>query len=105
MNKFNRVLLLLIALVFLTTYNPIEITNFKKKWNFFFKIKHIEIVNNEIIKTVDVIRELDQIIIKNIFFIKKNDINEPLKKIEFLDRIDVKKKYPNTLIIKIYETK
>ena len=102
MNKFNRVLLLLIALVFLTTYNPIEFTKFKKKGNFFFKIKHIEIVNNEIIKTVDVIRELDQIINKNIFFIKKNDINEPLKKIEFIDRIDVKKKYTNTLIIKIY---
>jgi len=105
MNKFYRIFLLLITLIFLTTYNPIEFIKFKKKEKFFFKIKHIEIINNEIIKTEDVIKKLDQIINKNIFFIEKDDINEPLKRIEFLHKIDVKKKYPNTLIIKIYETK
>ena len=104
MNKFYRIFLLLIALIFLTTYNPIEFTNFKKEEKFFFKIKQIEIVNNKIIESRDIFKRLEHLITKNIFFIKKADINEPLKKIEFLDKIEVKKKYPNTIIIKIYET-
>ena len=105
MNKFNKIFLLIITLILLTTYNPIEFINFKKEEKFFFKIKQIEIVNNKIIGSRDIFKRLEHLIGKNIFFIKKTDINEPLKKIEFLDNIQVKKKYPNTLIIKIYETK
>ena len=48
---------------------------------------------------------MSQIIDKNIFFITKKDIEEPLKKVEFLGKIEVKKKYPNTIVIKVYETK
>ena len=32
-------------------------------------------------------------------------VEEPLKKIDFLEKIEVKKRYPNTIVIKIYETK
>ena len=39
------------------------------------------------------------------FFISKEDIIAPLKSINFLKEIEVKKKYPNTIILKIYETK
>ena len=42
---------------------------------------------------------------KRIFFIERNDIERPLKSIDFLEKIEVKKKYPNTIIIKVYETK
>jgi cell division protein FtsQ len=105
MNKFNKIFLLIITLIFLTTYNPIEFINFKKEEKFFFKIKYINITNNKIIESVDISKKLEHIIGKNIFFVKKIDINDPLNKIEFLDRIEVKKKYPNTIIIKVYETK
>ena len=37
-------------------------------------------------------------------FIKRSDIEVPLKNIDFLEKIEVKKKYPNTVIVKIYET-
>jgi cell division septal protein FtsQ len=104
MKKFYRILLLLLSFIFLTTYNPIEFSNYKKK-NFFFRIKNIEVINNKIIKDKDIIDILGDIIDKNIFFIEKKDIEEPLKKIEFLGKIDVKKRYPNTLIVKVYETK
>ena len=46
-----------------------------------------------------------QIYGKNILFIKRNDLDKPLKLIDFLEKIEVKKKYPNTIIIKVYETK
>ena len=68
MKKFYRILLLLLSLIFLTTYNPIEFSNYKKK-NFFFRIKNIEVINNKIIKDKDIIDILGDIIDKNIFFI------------------------------------
>ena len=105
MKRFYRIFLLLLSLIFLTTYNPIEFSNFKKKNFFFFKIKNIKIINNEIINKKYIIDKLSHVINQNIFFIKKKNIEEPLKKVEFLGKIDVQKKYPNTLIIKVYETK
>jgi cell division septal protein FtsQ len=105
MKKFYKIFLLLLTLIFLTTYNPIEFINLKKKNNSFFKIKHLEVKENKIINKEDIINRLSQIIDKNIFFITKKDIEEPLKKIEFLGKIEVKKKYPNTIVIKVYETK
>ena len=92
MNKFNKIFLLIITLILLTTYNPIEFINFKKEEKFFFKIKYIKITNNKIIKASDISKRLEHIVGKNIFFIKKFDINDPLKEIEFLDKIKVKKK-------------
>ena len=37
--------------------------------------------------------------------IKRSDIEQPLKEIDFLEKVEVKKKYPNTVIVKIFETK
>ena len=105
MKKFYKIFLLLLTLIFLTTYNPIQFTNIKKKNNSFFKIKYLEVKDNKIINKEDIISRLSQIIDKNIFFITKKDIEEPLKKVEFLGKIEVKKKYPNTIVIKVYETK
>jgi len=105
MKKFYKIFLLLLSLIFLTTFNPFEFTDLKKKNNFFFKIKYLEVEDNKIINKEDIVNRLSQIIGKNIFFITKKDIEAPLKKIEFLGKIDVKKKYPNTIIIKVYETK
>ena len=39
------------------------------------------------------------------FLIQRKDIEEPLKEINFLEKVEVKKKYPNTIIVKIFETK
>ena len=105
MKKFYRVFLLLAMLIFLTTYSPSEFNVFSKKENLFFKIQNIEIVNNHIINKNEIIEKLAYIYEKNILFIEKNDLELSLKSIDFLEKIEVKKKYPNTIIIKIYETK
>ena len=104
MKKLYRITILLAALTFLTTYSPNEFNGFPKKKNFFFKIQNIKIVNNHLIDENRIIEKLTEIYEKNILFVERNDIERPLKSIEFLKKIEIKKKYPNTIIIKVFET-
>ena len=105
MKKFYKISLLFLSLIFLTTFNPIEFNNFKKKNNYFFKVKYLEVTGNQITNQKDIINKLSQIIDQNIFFVEKKDIEVALKEIDFVGNIDVKKKYPNTIIIRVNETK
>lgn len=105
MKKLNKIFLLFIALLILTTYLPREFNYFPKKNIFFFKIKNIEIIDNKIIKHDKISKKLTNLYGKNIFFVTKNDLKNSLKKIDFLENVEVKKKYPNTIIVKIFETK
>jgi len=105
MKKFYRITLLLIILIFLSTFNPTELNLISKKNDTLFKIKNIEIKNNLLINKSEIKEKLINIYKKNIFFIKKKDIENPIEKINFLEKIEVTKKYPNTIIIKVFETK
>ena len=105
MKKLYRIILLLAAFIFLTTYNPKEFNAFPKKKNLFFKIQNIEIINNHLIRENEIVERLAHIYEKNILFIERNDVERPLKSIDFLEKIEVKKTYPNTITIKVYETK
>ena len=105
MKKLYRIILLLAAFIFLTTYNPNEFNAFPKKKNLFFKIQNIEIINNHLIRKNEIVERLAHIYEKNILFIERNDVERPLKSIDFLEKIEVKKTYPNTITIKVYETK
>jgi cell division septal protein FtsQ len=103
MIKIYKTLISLVILIFLTTYTPKQI-NINKKEDFFFKIKKIEIINNNKINKSNIIKKLDYVYGKNILFIKKSDLEQALNTIKFLEKIEIKKKYPNTIIIKVYET-
>ena len=105
MKKLYKIILLLTILIFLTTYSPNEINFLEKDNNFFFKIQNIEITNNNKINKTDIKNKLNHIYNKNILFISNNDIANPLKTVDYLKKVEVKKKYPNTIVIKIYETK
>ena len=105
MINYYRIILLLIVLVFLTTFNPTKLNFFSKDKNSFFSVKNIQIQNNNIINKEEILEKLDHIYNKNIFFLKKNEIKKPLEFINFLKKIEVKKIYPNTIKIEIYETK
>ena len=105
MKKLYRIILLLVTLIFLTTYTPNQFDVFSKKKNHFFEIQNIEITNNNIISENEITKKLFHIYGKNILFIEGSDLQKPLKSIDFLEKIEVKKKYPNTIIIKVHETK
>ena len=105
MKKLYRIPLLLIAFIFLSTYNPNKFGSTLEEKYTFFEIKNIKIVNNFLIKKNEIKEKLSKIYNKNIFLVKRNDIEKSLKKVNFLEKIEVKKKYPDTIIIKIFETK
>jgi len=105
MKKFYKVILLLTVFIFVSTYNPNKFNFTLKKDNTFFKIQKIVVLNNVLIKKDKILEKLNQIYNNNIFLIKRTDIEETLKEINFLEKIEVKKKYPNTIIVKIFETK
>ena len=69
MNKLYRILLLLIVLIFLSTFNPKEFNLAKKKNNTLFKIENIEIKGNFLINKSKIEEKLSTIRKENIFFI------------------------------------
>ena len=92
MKKLYRIVLLIIVLIFLSSYNPNQFNLILQKNNTFLKIQKIKIVNNFLIKDSEIKEKLDKIYNKNIFLIKRKDIEDPLKEINFLEKIAVKKK-------------
>ena len=105
MKKFYRIFLLLIIFIFLSTYSPNKFDLTLENNSDFFKINKIVILNNLLVKKNNIKEKLGQIYNKNIFLIERKDIEESLKEIDFLKKVEVKKKYPNTIIVKIFETK
>ena len=105
MNKFYKLFLLVIVFIFITTYNSKELSIASKENNSLFKLKFIEIQNNSLVSKIQINKILDHLYEKNIFSINSEDIEKPLEKIDFLEKIEVKKKYPNTILIKVFETK
>ena len=49
MKKFYRIILLIITLIFLTTFNPKELSLIYEESDLLFRIKNIEIENNLLI--------------------------------------------------------
>ena len=105
MKKFYRIFLLITILVFLSTYNSNKFEENIENNNTFFQIKKIIISNNLLINKDHILEKLNKIYDKNIFLIKRRDIEESLQNVNFLKKIEVKKKYPDTITIKIFETK
>jgi len=104
MKKFYRIIILLAVFIFLTTYNPTRFGTQPEKNDNFLKINNIIILNNHIIDDKKIEENLKKIYGKNIIFVNKSDIDKSLTSVEFLDKFEVKKKYPDTIIVKIYET-
>jgi len=104
MKNIYKIIFLLFFLVLLSTYTPKDLPLISKKKYNFFNIKKIEVVNNNLISKNSIIEKLEEINGKNIFSISKGDIEEPLMNIDFLEKIQVSKKYPNRIVIKIFET-
>ena len=61
MINYYRIILLLIVLVFLTTFNPNKLNFFSKDKNSFFSVKNIQIQNNNIINKEEILEKLDHI--------------------------------------------
>ena len=91
MNKLYKAILLLIVLIFLTTFNPNKFNKVLDDKNNFFEIKNIIILNNSKIKKVEIKDRLSEIYNESIFLVKRSDLEKPLEEIKFLEKIQVKK--------------
>ena len=105
MKKFYRIAVLFILFILINTINHKDQEIKSDKENIFFSIKEIKIKNNILVDQEIIIKKLSKIYGKNILFLRKNEIEDPLKSIDFLRKVEVKKIYPNKIIITVLETK
>ncbi len=96
----KRIIFALILFILLTTvtFEP-KIISSK------FNVKKIIIENNSLLKEKDIKILLSPIYKKNLIFLKNTDIQKALERNNFIESFNVKKKYPSTLKIKIFEYK
>ena len=70
-----------------------------------FNIKTIIIENNFLISEIELKKLLSPVYNKSLFNLKNSEIKNMLIQESFIESFNIKKKYPNTLKIKIYEKK
>lgn len=103
MKKSKKIVLLFVFLIFLSTYHP-KIRN-DSSFEFLsrFRINSIEILNNSFIETNEIKQHLTEVYNKNIFLLKTEAIQNPLRTIDFIESIEIKKRFPNKIIITVNE--
>ena len=70
-----------------------------------FNLKKVIVENNLLLKDKDIKNLVAPIYNKNILFLESNEIKNALMQNSFIEGFNIKKKYPNTLKIKIFEKK
>mgnify|MGYP001163684011 CR=1 FL=1 len=95
--KKRTVIALILFLLFTTITTEQRIVISK------FNLKKIVIENNFLIKEEEIKKLLASIYGKNLLSLENNEIEKLLKQNSFIGSFNVKKKYPNTLKIKIFE--
>lgn len=96
----KQIIIALVLFILLTTINFQQETSFSK-----FNIKKIDLENNHLVEDKDIKRLLAPIYNQNLLFLSLHEIETGLLKNSFVESFNIKKKYPNTLKIKIYEKK
>ncbi len=97
----NRFWIALLLLLLLSTYNIQDNFSFKNK----FGIKKIIIENNSVIKEENIKKNLSFLYETNLFLLNTKNIKFKLNKIDFIESFQIKKIYPDKIIIRIYEKK
>ena len=100
MIRRNKFFLLIFFFIIFTTYN---VNDRKKNFSFFFPIKKIIIDNSIASDLLKLKIELEFLKNTSLFFLEKKKITEVINKHEFISSIQLRKKYPNTLKIFIFE--
>lgn len=96
----KRTIISLVLLILLTTITLGEKIVIPQ-----FNLKKIIIENNALIKDEDIKKLLAPYYGNNLIFLKNKEIEKALIKNSFIDGFNIKKKYPSTLKIKIFEKK
>jgi cell division septal protein FtsQ len=90
--------LIFIFLIF-STYNP----KYNKSFSIVFPIKEILIENNVASNLLELETELNYLKNSNLIFLNEEKILSIIEKFDFIKNIQLKKKYPSTIKITIFE--
>ena len=96
----KRLVIAISLLILLTTINSQQIFVISK-----FNLKTIVIKNNFLLKDEEIKNLLIPFYNKNLLFIDNNKIKKALMQNNFIESFNIKKIYPSTLIIQIFEKK
>ena len=96
----RRILIAALLLTLFTTISSQIIINFSK-----FNLEEINIENNTLVEESDLKSLLNPFYNKNLISINNNEIGKVLLKNSFIESFKIKKKYPNTLNVVIFEKK
>ena len=94
----KRTVIALILFILLTTIIPPQKFTISK-----FNLKKIIIKNNNLISEKDLKKSLLRVYDKNLLILDSKEIENILKQNSYIQGFEIKKKYPDTLIIKIFE--
>ena len=94
----KRLVIAIALLILLTTINSHQKIAISK-----FNLKEIIIENNLLLKDKDIINLLFPIYNKNLLFLKNTEVKRALMQNSFIESFDIKKKYPRTLKIRVFE--
>ena len=100
-DKKNKVYIYLFIFFLLSTLNNKQ---FLKTNLFKFNIDHIKVSGLSEKKNIQISDEIKNILVENIFFIKKEIFLEILKRNNLINSFEIKKIYPNTIEIKLYSS-
>ena len=95
-----RILIAITLFITLTTITSQSKIVFSK-----FKINKINIENNSLLEEEEIKKLLFKIYDQNLILLKSEEIENALMQNSFIDSFNIKKKYPNTLNIEIFEKK
>ena len=96
----KRLVIALTLLILLTTINSKQSFVISK-----LNLKTIVVENNFLLKDKDIKNLLIPFYNKNLIFLDNNKVKEALMQNNFIDSFKIKKKYPSTLEVKIFEKK
>ena len=103
MNKSKKIFFFIIIFLAISTYYP---KTSKSPFAFlgnYFGIKFIHVTNNFLIEEAEIKKKLAIIYNRNIFFIKKEEVNDLLKNIDLIESFNIKKIFPDRILVKIKE--
>ena len=96
----KRLVIALFLLILFTTFNSQQ-----KFIISYFDLKKIEIENNLLLKDNDIKNLLISFYNKNLLLLNNNEVKKALMQNSLIESFNIKKKYPNTLKVKIFEKK
>ncbi len=97
--KSKKIIFYLFLLVSISSINNISLNNFQ-----FNKIKNIEISGLDEINNSNLLKEINNTNIGNIFFTNKKEINKIISSNHLIEKYKITKKYPSTINIEIQKT-